>query len=90
VSSDGSAVPVSVDVGKTLPKPKTVQWDRHGFINSALGSDLNTGIYAAMARSAMYVDDAQAATWPWGFVWRDWKRDLCSLYRRHQYKHQQR
>jgi hypothetical protein len=57
VNSEGAAVSVSVNLGKTLPSQKTVQWDRHGFVNSALGSDLNTGIYAGNARSAMYVDD---------------------------------
>ncbi len=57
VASDSSPTNISVDLGKTQPQTKVIDWDRHGFINSSLGSAVNSGIYSGNARSATYVDD---------------------------------
>jgi len=57
VASDGSPTAVRVDVGKTLPSQKVVAWSRTGFVNSSLGADYSTGIYAGNARSALFVND---------------------------------
>ncbi len=57
VTSDGRATMIGVNVGKTPSGEQVVEWDRHGFINSSLGAECNTGIYAGNARSAIYVND---------------------------------
>ena len=59
VTANGSAAGLSVDVGKTQPGQKTIEWNRHGFINSSLGIDYNTGVYADNAKSAMFVNDGK-------------------------------
>jgi len=61
VTSDGKSTSVSVDVGKTQSNQTVVEWNRHGFINSSLGSNYSTGIYAGNARSAMYVNDGSGS-----------------------------
>jgi hypothetical protein len=57
IDSNGNAVNLGIDIGKTQPNSTILEWDRGGFINSTLGADYNTGIYAGNARSAMYVND---------------------------------
>ncbi len=56
-ASDGRPTALSVNVGKTSPNRKVVEWDKAGFINSSLGNACSTGIYAGNARSALYVND---------------------------------
>lgn len=56
-ASDGTPTNIRVNLGKTQPDAKVVEWDRHGFVNSSLGADYSTGVYAGNARSALYVSD---------------------------------
>ncbi len=61
VTSDGESASVSVDVGKTQSNQTVVEWSRHGFNNSSLGDDYNTGVYAGNGRSAIYVNDGSGS-----------------------------
>lgn len=57
VTAGGSVTAIGVNVGKTQPGQQVIEWSRHGFTNSSLGADYNTGVYAGNARSAMFVND---------------------------------
>ncbi len=57
--SNGNSTNLSVNLGKSLPGQKIIDWDLHGFNNSSLGIDYNTGIYSGNARSAIFVNDGK-------------------------------
>ena len=61
VAADGSSTGLSIGIGKTVPGGQSIDWDRHGFINSSLGVDFNTGVYSGNAKSAMFVNDGKGS-----------------------------
>ncbi len=61
VTADGIATALTIDLGKTLPSQSSIDWNRHGFVNSSLGDDFSSGIYAGNARSAIFVNDGKGS-----------------------------
>ena len=55
VTSVNDATSLTVDIGKESgSSTNTIDWSATGYTNSALGSQVNTGVYAGNGRSATY------------------------------------
>jgi hypothetical protein len=58
VDSLGHATGVSVNLGKSAPDGQSIDWNLAGF-GVAMGTQLNTGLYAGNVRSALFVNDGK-------------------------------
>jgi hypothetical protein len=56
-NSSGAATEIAVNLGKSAAGVQEIDWDAGGLSTIAAGSQLNTGLYAGNASSALFVND---------------------------------
>ena len=59
VNSRGEQTGVSVDLGKSAPNSQSIDWNVSGFGTISSGTQMNMGLYAGNASSAMFVSDGK-------------------------------